>query len=628
MKIENNRRDFIKKSALGIGTAFLTTNSLFAGKTSIGKPNILWIVSEDNSSSYIGCYGNKQATTPNIDNLAKEGILYENAYANAPVCAPMRHTLITGMYACKTGCHNMRSKNPIPETIKFYPQFLRDAGYYCTNNSKEDYNTINTKNIWNESSGNAHYKNRKKGQPFFAIFNTSLSHEHKIHFHEQIDLTELKHDPNSLEIAPYHPDTPEIRRCYANYYDYISKMDAKVGELIKELKDNGLAEDTIIFYYSDHGGVLPRSKRFLFESGTKIPMIVKFPKKYQHLALSKPGSKNDKLVSIIDLPPTLCSLTNIDIPEQFQGKAFLGKKVSNDPEYLYFFRNRMDERYDIMRSVRDKKYRYIRNYMPHRKYGQHLYYLWKSTSTRSWEETFKNGKCDETQSRFWGYKEPEELYDIAKDPHNINNLANNPVYKKILKSLRKVNSQWIRKNRDAGFIPEGIMVDEAGNKTIFEMIQSKNYPIEDIIEMAEMASSKDAKHLTKLAEGLTHNEPAVRYWAASGCTILDKEAEPMIGKLKKLLKDPVADVRIAAAEGLCKLGLKKESLNLLIKEMKSKNPHSRLHAINVMDALEDDANLVLKELINWRNKETDSYFRRAYIQLIKKLKPGWEDYTI
>jgi len=266
--------------------------------------------------------------------------------------------------------------------------------------------------------------------------------------------------------------------------------------------------------------------------------------------------------------------------------------------------------------------------MPHRKYGQHLYYLWKSTSTRSWEEAYNDGKCNEAQSRFWGYKEPEELYDVAEDPHNINNLAKDPAYKKILKRLRKANSQWIRKNRDAGFIPEGIMVDEAGDKTIFEMTQSKNYPIDDIIEMAEIASSKNVKFLPKLDQALTHADSAVRYWAASGCTILEKEAEPVMGKLKKLLNDPVAEVRIAAAEGICKLGNKKESLDLLVKEMKSENPHSRLHAINVMDALEDDAKLVLKELINWGKQETDGYFRRAHIQLIKKLKPGWEDYDV
>jgi len=628
-KSSNTRRIFLKKSILGLSGSFLSLYPLTAKGSKKKKPNILWIVSEDNSP-FLGCYGDKNATTPNIDKLASEGIIFDNAFANAPVCAPMRNTIITGMYANILGCHNMRSNFKIPKNIKFFPQYLKEAGYYCTNNMKEDYNTIKPDNVWDESSNTAHYTKRKKDQPFFAIFNTNLSHEHKIHFNELIDIDKLQHKPEDMKLAPYHPDLPEMRHCYANYYDYITKMDKKVGEILKELDNNGETKDTIVFYYSDHGGVLPRSKRFIFESGTKIPLIVRFPKNYKNLAPSKPGTHNNRLVSLIDLPPTLCSLLNIQIPKQFQGHAFLGKQKSKEPDYIHFFRQRMDERYDMMRAVRDKNFRYIRNYMPHRKYGQHIWYLWRSTATRAWEKSHKEGKCNEVQSRFWSYKKPEELYDIKTDPHNIINLADDPTYKDVLLRMRKEHKRWIRENYDAGFIPEGIMNDESKFSTIYEMTHKENFPMEQIIETAEIASGNNLKFLPELITQLSNKEPTVRYWAATGCAILGAKANKAIPKLKELLNDPVANVRISSAEALCKMGYKQKSLDLLVREMKNDNPSVQLHALNVLDALEDDAKLVLKDIISWVPwaKDTDVYFHQVFTQLIKKLKPGWDDYIV
>jgi len=625
MRTKYSRREFIKKTALGIG-AVAATNCLFAKKKD--RPNILWLVSEDNSASFISCYGNKQATTPNIDKLAAQGIRYTNAFANAPVCAPMRHSIITGMYASTTGCHNMRSTYPVPNEFKFFPQYLREAGYYCTNNDKEDYNTIKPENVWDESSNTAHFKNRKSGQPFFAIFNTNTSHEHKIHLDRKIPKDELQHDPNSLELAPYHPDLPEIRHTYATYYDYITKMDAEIGKAVKKLEDAGLADDTIVFYYSDHGGVLPGSKRFINEPGTRIPFIVQFPEKYKHLALGKAGLDSDRIITLVDLAPTLFSLIGIDIPKRFQGNAFLGNAKSNDPGYAYFFRNRMDERYDMMRAVRDKKYRYIRNYQPNRKYGQHLWYLWRSEATRAWQKHYEDGNCNEIQSRFWETKVPEELYDCENDPHNINNLAKDPKYKEVLDRLREENKKQVRRNQDAGFLPEGMMIEFAKDSTIYEMKQT--LPMDRIIETAETATIMDEKQIPELIKRLSDSEPAVRYWAAYGCAVLPEKSKSALPKLKELMKDEFDDVRIAACEALCRMGYKKKSLNLLVQEMENDNPKIQLHALNVLDALEDDTKLVLKNIIGWLpwSKKTDEYFHQALTQLIKKLKPGWEDYIV
>ncbi len=632
MKKQISRRSFLQKSAVGLGAGVLGLKGIrsFSASSTANQPNILWIVSEDNSASYLGCYGNKDALTPNLDKLAEQGITYDNAFANAPVCAPMRNSIITGMYASTLGCHNMRSEYPIPDKFKFFPLYLRQAGYYCTNNAKEDYNTLKPENVWDESSSTGHYRNRKKTQPFFAVFNTELSHEQKIHFDALLPKDKLKHDPDTLELAPYHPDLPEIRHCYANYYEYINKMDAKVGELLKELEENGLAEDTIVFYYSDHGGVLPRSKRFLYESGTQIPLIIRFPPKYQHLTSKQPGSREDRLVSLVDLAPTILSLLNIPIPAHFSGHAFLGKQKTAEPAYIHFFRQRMDERYDMMRAVRDKEFRYIRNYMPHRIYGQHLWYLWRSPATRTWETAFNQGKCNRVQSRFWGDKDTEELYDVKADPHNVNNLANDPQYHNVLERMRKETSRWVRVSRDAGFLPEGLMLELAGDKTVYEITHSSNFTMEKIIETAEMASSKNIKYLSTLIKRLSHTQAAVRYWAATGCAILARKADKGMSELKKLLNDPVADVRIVTAEALCKMGYKKESLDLLVKEMKSENPRVQLHALNVLSALGDDAKMVVKDIMTltpWGLK-TDDYFHQAYIPLISKLKPGWQDYVI
>lgn len=237
------------------------------------KPNILWIVSEDNSP-LVGAYGDDFAKTPNIDRLASEGFLYTNAYANAPVCAPARNTIITGVYANSNGNQHMRSSYRVSDDVRFFPLYLRDAGYYTTNNAKEDYNIASeqTREIWNESSGNAHYENREPGQPFFAVFNSGLSHESSIH--SRIPDEELRYDPQEVPLPPYHPDTPAIRRDWAEYYDHMETMDTWVGEILQELEESGEADNTIVFYYGDHGGVLARSKRFVYETGTHVPFIV------------------------------------------------------------------------------------------------------------------------------------------------------------------------------------------------------------------------------------------------------------------------------------------------------------------------------------------------------------------
>lgn len=563
------------------------------------RPNILWIVSEDNSASYIGCYGNKMATTPNLDKMASEGILYENAYAAAPVCAPTRSTLITGIYATSMGTQNMRSNYPIPEFIHFYPYYLRKAGYYCSNQDKKDYNTVDQPDVWNEYSKEASYKNRKTGQPFFAVINLMTTHEGQI-FHSIPD-NKLKHDPNKMPIPAYLPPTAEVKHDLAQYYDKIEEMDAQVGEILEQLKKDGLAENTIVFYYSDHGGVLGRSKRFVFENGLHIPLIIRFPKKYQYLASGKPGTRTNRLVNEVDFTPTLLNLASIKIPEYMQGHLFLGAEQSPPSQYVYGFRERMDETYDMCRTVRDKQYRYIRNYMPNRIRGQYIRYLWKAASMRSWEAAYKKGECNEAQSAFWKPKPPEQLYDVKNDPDNVHNLAGDPKYQSVLKRMRKANNTWIRQIHDAGFMPEAMMVSLANkaHTTIYQYVRSKAYPQEEIFSMAEAASMEDPENLNKLIEGLRNPNPVIRYWSAYGCAMLKKDAGPAKQVLENALSDSFPDVAIAASEALYYLGEKDKSLNRLMRALDNNNSNGkvRLQALNVLRLFDkDDLSPVLGKL--------------------------------
>src|SRR5262245_14080635 len=384
-----------------------------AGEAPKRLPNILWITCED-IGPHLGCYGDRYATTPNLDRLAARGLRYRVAWSNAPVCAPARTTIISAMYATSTGSHHMRSMTRLPDDMYMFVVALRRLGYYCTNNVKEDYNLEKTGQVWEESSNKAHWRRRKSGQPFFAVFNFVSTHESQIRRRPHT----LVHDPAKVRLPAYHPDTPEVRHDWAQYYDNITTMDQIVGKQLKELEDAGLAKDTIVFFYSDHGSGMPRSKRWPYNSGLHVPLLIDFPDKWKHLAPKdyKPGGTTDRLVAFVDFAPTVLSLAGIKPPDYHQGRAFAGKFEGPPNEYLHGFRGRMDERYDLVRSVRDKRYVFVWNFMPHRIYGQHVSYMFETPTTRVCKRLFDEGKLNKAQARFWRTKPAFELYDLQNDP--------------------------------------------------------------------------------------------------------------------------------------------------------------------------------------------------------------------
>lgn len=543
--MSGDRREFLKGAAAAAGLAALTPRAR-AGD----RPNILWLVSEDNSP-WFGCYGDAFATTPTLDRMAKQGVTFTSAFANAPVCAPARSTIHTGVYASSAGTEHMRSSNPIPPGFHFFPALLREAGYYCVNGSKTDYNTTGTPpDAWDDRRFTASLRGLKKKQPFFRFINFMTTHESSLHRGEG-----PRHDPAGVTLAPYHPDTPEIRRDYARYYDRIEDLDRQVGEVLAELEKRGLAEDTIVLYFADHGGVLPRSKRFLYDSGMRVPMIARFPEKYRHLAPGTPGSRVDRLVSFVDLAPTMLALAGVPAPAHMQGRSFMGASPDPEPDYVYGFRARMDERYDLCRAVRDKRFKYIRNYYPHYPWGRHLDYLWKMAAMQSWEREFEEGRLNSIQSRFFGPKPAEELYDLEADPYEIDNLAGDPRHRATLKRMRQENRRHLIEVRDLGFLPEAEMNARSRGTTPYEMARTKGkYDMERIMEAAEIAGERDPGRVPKLMEFLADPDGGVRYWGAVGCAALADEADAASDRLFAALDDECPSVVTAAAVALCRMG--------------------------------------------------------------------------
>jgi len=596
------------------------------------KPNILWITSEDHGP-HMGCYGDKFATTPNVDKLAAKGMIYTHAWSCAPVCAPARSVLISGMYAQSTGAEHMRSHVAYPAGQKMYPQFLREAGYYCSNNAKEDYNLAEPGKVWDESSRKAHWSNRASGQPFFAIFNSEKSHESKIRARPHTPV----HDPAKVRVPSYHPDTPEVRRDWAQYYDVVSAADADAGKLLAQLDDAGLADDTIVFYYGDHGSGMPRSKRWPYNSGLHVPLVVFIPEKFKDLRPPeyKPGGKSERLVSFIDFAPTLLSLAGVQPPDWLQGHAFLGKYIAPPQQFLYGFRGRMDERYDLIRSVTDGRYVYIRNYMPHLIYGQHLDYMWQTPTTRVWEKLHQDGKLTPVQDAFWNRKPPEELYDLQTDPDEVKNLADSPAHQAIKAKLRKAQQDLARKIRDVGFIPEGDRVARSQGSSPYDMGQDDSkYPFARVFETAELASMLQADALPAMRKAMKDSDSAVRYWAALGILMRGESAVGSARKeLEAALKDSSVDVRITAAQALGQFGTEadtKEILPLLVEQAdwKKHGVFSSLAALNSLDALGAKAAPVASALATLPAKgpvphnRYSSYVPRLLEDLQAKLKPA------
>jgi hypothetical protein len=392
-------------------------------------------------------------------------------------------------------------------------------------------------------------------------------------------------------------------------------MDSRAGAILRELEELGEADNTIVFYYGDHGGVLARSKRYLYETGTRVPFIVRIPEKYRYLYPGEaPGSQVDRMISFVDLAPTLLSIAGAEIPDYLQGEAFLGKQAKEGPEYVHLTRGRMDERIDMSRAVRNRKYRYIRNYMPFRIPMQHLAFLFTATSAQAWEDAFLAGKCNQVQSAPFQTRPVEELYDTENDPWEIHNLAGDPAYREVLEQMREVNHSWMTEIRDVGLVPETEYLSLAGEASMYDYMRSDECPFDQLMEAAEMATLPGPGDMGKFVEYLNSEHPALRYWGVTGLLIHLEEATMVLPALKKAADDRSSAVAVLAAEALYLLG-QKESAVQVYRRILTDDVYQMLDrnfALNSMDAIHvSDPQLIatVKQLFE-EKKESISGFAR------------------
>lgn len=510
------------------------------------RPNIVWFRSEDNSAEFIGAYGNPLARTPNLDRLAAGGVRFDRFFTTSPVCAPTKLGWATGMYEAGLGPgHNMRAQGRRPEVAVGFATWLRDAGYWTTTSGNVDYNTdLAGVDGFDDEEGDWQ-AGVEAGKPFLALLGSSTTHE----FNLPGSKPEAT-DPADVELPAYLPDDPVLRRDRATYHDLVARMDGEVGELRAELERRGVAEDTIVIYSSDHGGVLPRSKRFCYDSGLHAPLVAYFPPRWQHLAPSGPGTVVETPVSSIDAAPTMLRLAGLDVPEHFQGQPFAGTSCG-PRRYAFSNRNRMDEAIDFVRSARDERYRYIRNYMPHLPWGQHIDFMWKQAGYRRWEQLHLAEDLPEVQDRFWREKPYEELYDLEADPDEVTNLVDDPTRRARLDDLRAALDAHMVAINDNGFIPEGS--DAEGYD---QSREPGAYPLARLMELGARAAQRDPKHLPALLDALGDENEIVRYWGALGCSMLGDRAASAADDLATHMADPAEArwVRVQCADALARTG--------------------------------------------------------------------------
>ena len=520
------------------------------------KPNFVWIISEDNSKHYMELFDPVGIATPNIRKMADEGILFTRAFSNAPVCSVARSTLISSCYAPRTGTqfHRRSELVPLPGGVDMFPTYLRNAGYYTTNKSKEDYNYIKNQGVWDESSPKAHWHNRKPNQPFFHKQSYPVSHEGCLHFSKEL----MEHytpvtDPAKVQLFPNHPDTELFRFTAAYYRDKMLSIDTIVGDVIKELEEEGLLESTFVFYFGDHGGVLPGSKGYTYESGLHIPLVVRIPKKFRHLVDVKPGSEFAGFVSFVDFGPTLLELAGADIPEKIDGKPFLGKHVSGSPadrqDITYGYADRFDEKYDLVRTVRKGQMKYMRSYQPFNVDGLQNNYRYLCLAFQEWREMYRHGELNEVQRQFFEPREPEALFDLDKDPFETRNLAKDPAYRESLLELRGALTQWVKGMPDLSFYPESYLRKHAFENPV-EFGHNHAEKIAQIVDIADLSleAFDDAK--SGIEAALTSNESVDVYWGLIVCSTFGKEASALYDRARELTGHEDLLVRTRAAEFL------------------------------------------------------------------------------
>ncbi|MDF3076823.1 MAG: betC 8 [Sphingobacteriaceae bacterium] len=536
------------------------------------KPNILWLVTED-MSPYLSCYGNKMIKTPNLDKLAADGIRFTEAHSNSVQCSPSRSTLVSGIYAISLGTDMHRSKNPVRDDF-YFPLYLRNAGYYCVNNNKQDYNNQKTPaNVWDVSNGKADYRSRPdKSKPFFAQYNQGITHMTRV-----ISPLNERTGPravamNDVDVPAYIPDLPEVRNDISWNMGAVVKMDEWVGKQIEDLKAAGEYDNTIIFFFSDHGGTVPRGKAYVYESGTHVPLIVSFPPKWKHLAASVIPQVNNKLVSFVDFAPTVLSLAGVPIPEFMHGKPFFteaAKKKENEAPYLFTFRANQSSSYAPSRAITDGRYKLILNFQSAYPNGTRQDYQWQMPAQQAWDVANKQGKLTSPiYKRFWEPVEQFEFFDLSKDSMEVNNLAADKSYAEVFNRLKGALKSELYKQRDVGLMPPAYRQSNKKEGDLYTLVKNGKININPVIDAAIVASERKVANVPQLMKYLKSGDPSVQYWGASGLCGLAKvgliKAMPAEAVAAFKSKSHIEEVNNMLAEGMIYTSNSKEALDYLV----------------------------------------------------------------
>ncbi len=580
-------KTFLQYSAAIISIGILL--SCQSEKDELPPPNIVWITSEDNSKHYLKLFDENGVSTPNIESLAEQGLVFTRAFSNAPVCSVARSALISGCYGPRIGAqfHRKYIPVPMPDSLQMFPWYLREAGYFTSNNQKKDYNIIEEEGVWDESSGEATWRNREGDQPFFHVFNIGVSHESSLHFSSrEMDSIPTETEENTFEVQPNHPQTPTFKYTNAYYRDKIKAMDGQVGEVLDQLKKDGLMDNTFIFYFGDHGGVLPGSKGYLYETGLHVPLVVHIPEKYKHLVHAPVQSTVQGFVSFIDFGSTVLNLAGITIPKNMDGRPFLGPKVTPDElnarDVTFSYADRFDEKYDMVRAIRKGKYKYIRSYTPFNPDGLMNNYRYKQLVYQEWRAMYAVGELNEIQSTFFEPREPELLFDVETDPFETVNLADQPDYEDVRADMRQKLDTWVKGMPDLSFFPEHYLIEQAFTNPV-AFGRGQHEKIERYVDISNLCLLPFEEAKDQLIVSLQSPDPWERYWAVIVCSSFREKAKTLKTQISELAQsDSELINRVRAAEFLGIIQASNPS-EIMVKSLyKSKKPSEALLILNSM----------------------------------------------
>jgi N-sulfoglucosamine sulfohydrolase len=551
------------------------------------RPNIVWINAEDISPA-LGCYGDSLALTPHLDALAQRSVLFRQALAVAPICSPSRSTLATGIYPTTLGTEHLRSETPIPGFIQALPEHFREEGYFTSLYGKTDYN-FEPEGLWEYwEPDEAPWRQRRAGQPFLSVFTFNFTHEGAGNSLERHERTvqglpdSLRRNPAEMSVPPYYPDNEEARHLWARYYELVTAFDQQVGKMWQSLEEDDLLDNTIVFVYSDHGFGLPRYKRWLYDTGLRVPLLVYIPEKYRHLSPYPPGTATGDLVSFVDFVPTALQLIGRPIPDYMQGQPFLGEDLPPARQYAFAARSRADNAYDLARAVHSGRYLYVRHFMPHLPYIQEgKIFSDEKDGFRLLRQARATGQLPPAGEQMFQPKPIEELYDLANDPWELDNLAGREEYARLQDSLRRLMQDWILDSRDLGFLPESEIAARRRGETPYELGQdAARFDLPAIYRAAEQVGRADVATFRAM---LRDPDSGVRYWAIIGLHGLGMAAREALPELEGRLGDPSKSVQIAAAELLCQFGREAQALPVLARHLQDPEPDVALQAARSLE---------------------------------------------